>query len=271
MTVNVATAATPDALPDVAGLERLPVLSVEHYTDSLFSFSLARPPGLRFRSGEFVMLGLPADGKPLLRAYSIASPSWDDRLEFYSIKVPDGPLTSRLQTISPGDGVYLRPRPTGTLVLDALEPGRRLVCLATGTGIAPFASIVRDPETYERFEEVVLVETCRQKADLAYGEDLFASIGADPLLSEIVGESLTFVTTLTRAPHPVEGRITTLIEEGRFADVAGTPLDPASDRVMLCGSSAFLADVAHLLKARGFVEGANNRPASYVIEKAFVG
>lgn len=271
MTVNAAPPVAPEMLPEVTGLERLPVLSVEHYTDGLFSFSLARPPGFRFRSGEFAMLGLPGEAKPLLRAYSMASPSWDERLEFYSVKVPDGPLTSRLQHVRPGDGVYLKARPTGTLVLDALSPGRRLVCLSTGTGIAPFASIVRDPETYERFEAVVLVQCCREPAELVYGTRLVAGIAADELLSEVVDGRLRHVTTLTRAGHPLTGRITTLMETGRLAAAIGGPLDPADDRVMLCGSQAFLKDVAALLLAAGFAEGANNRPADFVIEKAFVG
>lgn len=271
MTVTVRPTAPPDELPEVKGMERLPVTDVKHYTDQLFAFSLARPPAFRFRSGEFVMLGLPVDGKPLLRAYSIASPSWDDTLEFYSIKVPDGPLTSRLQLIEPGDGVYLRPRPTGTLVLDALKPGRRLVCLSTGTGIAPFASVVRDPETYDRFDEVVLVHTCRLAGDLQYGIDLVSAIETDELLSELVDGRLKHVTTLTRADHPLKGRITTLIEDGTFAEATGGALDPETDRVMLCGSAAFLSDVSDLLLARGFEEGANSRPADFVIEKAFVG
>ncbi len=271
MTLTVRPPARVEEMPEVAGLERLPVLDVTHYTDGLFAFSLARPPAFRFRSGEFAMLGLPAEGKPLLRAYSMASPSWDDRLEFYSIKVPDGPLTSRLCDVRPGDGVYLRPRATGTLVLDALRPGRRLVCLATGTGIAPFASVVRDPETWERFDEVVLVHGCRAAADLAYGEGLVAAIAADEVLSEMTGGRLSHVTALTREGHPLTGRITALMADGRLASAMGGPLDPAADRVMLCGSQGFLKDAAALLQSAGFEEGANNRPADHVIEKAFVG
>jgi ferredoxin--NADP+ reductase len=190
------------------------VLSVEHYTDRLFRFRLTRPQSFRFRSGEFVMIGLPKeDGKPLLRAYSIASPAWDEELEFYSIKVPDGPLTSRLQKIQPGDKVLLGRKPTGTLVLDALTPGKRLYMFSTGTGFAPFASLVRDPDTYERYDEVIVTHTCRDVNELTYSRTLIDSLQADPLVGEMVGDKLKLYTSTTRQHHERMGRITTLIEE----------------------------------------------------------
>ena len=196
------------------------VVSVTHYTDSLFSFRITRPQSFRFRSGEFVMIGLPNAEKPVYRAYSVASPAWDDELEFYSIKVPDGPLTQHLQKIEPGDIVLLRPKPTGTLVLDALVPGKRLFLIATGTGLAPFASLVRDPETYEKFEEVYMTNTCRDVADLRYGDELFSAATADPLIGEIAGGRLTYYASTTRQESKHMGRITTLIENGKlFADL----------------------------------------------------
>ncbi|MEM7290078.1 MAG: ferredoxin--NADP reductase, partial [Pseudomonadota bacterium] len=189
------------------------VTAVEHYTDQLFSFRVSRPKSLRFRSGEFVMIGLVGDnGKPLLRAYSIASPAWDDELEFYSIKVPDGPLTSKLQNIQIGDDVIVRPKPVGTLVLDALIPGKRLFLLSTGTGFAPFASLVRDPETYEKFDEVIVTHTCRDVAELDYSRRLVDALPDDPLIGEFVQGKLKYYPTTTRETSPTMGRITDLIE-----------------------------------------------------------
>jgi ferredoxin--NADP+ reductase len=248
------------------------VLSVRHWTDRLFSFRITRPASFRFRSGEFVLLGLMVEDKPLLRAYSIASPAWDDTLEFYSIKVPNGPLTSRLQKIQPGDRVVLRSKPTGTLVLDALTPGKRLYLLSTGTGIAPFASIIRDPDTYERYEEVILTHSCRFKAELAYGEALIAAMPDDPLVAEQAARQLKYFTSVTREPHTHVGRITKLVESGEFFAALGTPpFDPATDRVMICGGSGMLADVRALVEKAGLTEGSNAAPAEFVIEKAFVG
>ena len=252
------------------------VLKVTHYTDDLFSFRTTRGQGFRFRSGEFAMIGLPGDdGKPIFRAYSVASPNWDEELEFFSIKVPDGPLTSKLALIQPGDEIWLRPKPTGTLVLDALKPGRTLWCISTGTGIAPFASVVRDPETYERFERVILTHSTRTLAELGYGTELVDGIAADELLSEIVGDRLTHVTSVTREAAPkgvLSGRITTLIENGTLFDTLGTgPFDPEADRVMICGSNAMIADVKALCEKFGLEEGSNARPGDFVIEKAFVG
>ncbi len=248
------------------------VVSVTHYTDRLFSFRITRPQSFRFRSGEFVMIGLPNAEKPIFRAYSVASPSWDDELEFYSIKVQDGPLTQHLQKIQPGDIVLMRPKPTGTLVLDALMPGKRLFMIATGTGIAPFASLVRDPETYEKFEEVYLTNTCREVADLRYGDELFAAATADPLIGEMAGGRLTYYASTTRQPSSHVGRITTLIENGQlFSDLGVPELDPGADRVMICGSMDFIRDVKTLVEQRGLTEGSNAAPAEFVVERAFVG
>ena len=248
------------------------VLDVTHYTDHLFRFRMTRPDGFRFRSGEFAMIGLMVDGKPIYRAYSVASPSWDEELEFFSIKVQDGPLTQHLQKIQPGDKVLMRKKPTGTLVLDALTPGNRLYMFSTGTGIAPFASLIRDPETYEKFEEVILTHTCREVAELKYGIDLVAEIKADEMLSEIVGDKLTLYSTVTREDYPFKGRITDLIENGKlFADLGVPPLDPATDRGMICGSAIMLKDTKALLEKADMTEGANNKPSEFVIERAFVG
>ena len=268
-----APAKTEDFAASVpAGVYVETVTSVTHYTDRLFRFSMTRPDGFRFRSGEFAMIGLMVEGKPIFRAYSIASPAWDEQLEFFSIKVPDGPLTSHLQLIKPGDKVLMRKKPTGTLVLDALTPGRRLYMFSTGTGIAPFASLIRDPETYEKYEEVILTHTAREVAELKYGFDLVEEIRNDEILSEIVGDKLRHYATTTREEFPLQGRITDLIENGKlFADLGVPPLDPAVDRGMICGSSAMLKDTKELLEKAGLTEGANSKPAEFVIERAFVG
>jgi ferredoxin--NADP+ reductase len=248
------------------------VESVRHYTESLFAFTCERPPGLRFRSGEFVMIGLMNGAKPLLRAYSIASPAWDDRLAFYSIKVPDGPLTSRLQNVRPGDEILIGRKPTGTLVLDALIPGRRLFLLSTGTGIAPFASLVRDPEIYERFDEVIVTHTCRTAAELDYGREVVAEALADPLVGEEASVKLRHITSLTRERHGLEGRITTLIANGGLFEHADMPaFDPQTDRLMICGSAAVLSDLKEIAIARGFTEGSNHEQGSFVVERAFAG
>jgi ferredoxin--NADP+ reductase len=247
------------------------VRTVRHYTDRLFAFTCERPPSFRFRSGEFVMIGLMGETKPLLRAYSIASPAWDEELSFYSIKVPEGPLTSRLQHIQPGDTILLGKKPTGTLIHDALTPGKRLYLLSTGTGIAPFASLVRDPETYERFEEVILTHTCRTAAELVYGNEIVAAAKADPLVGEQASAQLRHVTSLTRESHTLEGRITNLIQNGALFSALGLPpLDSGADRVMICGSTEMIADTKAIMLARGFKEGATNDPGEFVIERAFV-
>lgn len=248
------------------------VETVRHYTDRLFAFTCERPAALRFRSGEFVMIGLMNGEKPLLRAYSIASPAWDDRLAFYSIKVPDGPLTSRLQSIQPGDEILVGKKPTGTLVLDALTPGKRLWLLSTGTGFAPFASLIREPDTYERYDEVIVTHTCRTEAELQYSREIVAETLADPLVGELAQAKLRHVTSLTRDPHPLQGRITTLITSGDlFSQLGIAPLDPALDRIMICGSTEMLHDLKAISLERGFVEGSNNEPGTFVVERAFAG
>ena len=261
-------AAAAPALPDAAT-----VTEVTHWTDRLFSFRVERPKSLRFRSGEFVMIGLlKEDGKPLLRAYSIASPAWADELEFYSIKVQDGPLTSRLQHIQPGDQIILRPKPVGTLVHDALLPGKRIWFFATGTGIAPFASLIRDPQTYEDYDQVILTHTCREVAELEYGRRLVESLSEDPLIGEMVGGKLCYYPTTTREESPKMGRVTTLMEDGTlFADLGVGDFGPETDRAMVCGSLGFNMDMKALLEGAGLREGANSEPAEYVVEKAFVG
>jgi ferredoxin--NADP+ reductase len=252
------------------GLAELEVRNVRHWTSSTFSFQCDRPASFRFRSGEFVMIGLVVAGKPLLRAYSICSPSWDDELEFYSIKVQDGPLTSRLQHLREGDTIVMRPKPVGTLVHDALVPGRRLFLFATGTGIAPFASIIRDPETYEKFEQVVLTHTCRERDELAYGYDLIERIRNHEILPEIVGDKLVHIATTTREESPAMGRMTDWIRDGRLAEAVGGGLDAGGDRVMICGSMAMLQEHKVICESLGFVEGSNSEPGQFVIEKAFV-
>ncbi len=249
------------------------VLTVEHYTDRLFRFRTTRPRSFRFRSGEFVMIGLAKpDGRPLLRAYSVASPAWDEELEFYSIKVPDGPLTSRLQLIRPGDKVLLARKPTGTLVLDALTPGERLYLFSTGTGFAPFASLVRDPDCYERYKQVIVTHTCRDVAELRYSQELVMQLQDDPLVGEAAARQLTLYATTTREPSARMGRITTLIETGQlFTDLGVPPLNPATDRAMICGSMDMIQDVKALMIKAGLTEGSNAAPAEFVIEKAFVG
>ena len=249
------------------------VTEVRHWTDRLFSFRVTRPRSLRFRSGEFVMIGLMGEsGKPLLRAYSIASPAWDDELEFYSIKVPDGPLTSRLQHIRPGDQVILRPKPVGTLVLDALRPGRRLWLFATGTGIAPFASLVRDPDSYVRYDEVILTHTCRAAAELGYSRELIEKTRSDPLVGAEARARLRYFPTTTGEPSPQTGRITDLLRSGAVFEALGVPpIAPEADRAMVCGSIGLNRDMKAILEGWGLSEGANSAPAEYVVEKAFVG
>jgi ferredoxin/flavodoxin---NADP+ reductase len=254
-----------------AGVYAETVTSVEHYTDRLFRFRMTRPAEFRFRSGEFAMIGLMVDGKPIYRAYSVASPAWDDELEFFSIKVPDGPLTSHLQNLKVGDTVLMRKKPTGTLVNDALVPGKRLYMFSTGTGIAPFASLIRDPETYEKFEEVILCHTCREVEELKYGYDLVEEIRNHEFLSEIVGVKLKHYATVTRdANYPHQGRITDNIVSGKLFDLGVAPLDPEIDRGMICGSAAMLKETKQLLIDAGLDEGSNNKPGQFVIERAFV-
>lgn len=244
---------------------------LRHWTPSLFSLRTTRDPGLRFSSGQFVMLGLEVEGKPLLRAYSIVSAAYADELEFYSIKVQDGPLTSRLQHIAEGDEVLVGKKPTGTLVLDGLKPGRNLYLLATGTGLAPFLSLVRDPETYERFDKVIVTHTVREVADLNYRRFLSHDLPNDPDLGEWVAPKLIYYPTVTREPFVNQGRITDLIENGKlFDDIGLPPLDKARDRVMLCGGPSVLADLKAQLLARDYDEGSVANPGDFVLERAFV-
>jgi ferredoxin/flavodoxin---NADP+ reductase len=247
------------------------VLSVRHWTDSLFSFTTTRDAGCRFRNGQFVMIGLEVEGKPLLRAYSIASPNYADALEFFSIKVQDGPLTSRLQHLQVGDTILVGRKPTGTLVLDNLRDGRNLYLLATGTGLAPFLATIRDPETYERFERVVLVHGVRTAAELAYRDMIEEQLPEDELLGELIGDRLRYYPTVTREPFRNQGRITDLITTGKlFDDLGLDALSPAHDRVMICGNPQLVADIPALLDRRGFQEGNSGEAGDYVIEKAFV-
>ena len=247
------------------------VTEVEHYTDRLFRFRLTRPASFRFRSGEFVMIGLPGE-KPVWRAYSIASPSWDETIEFYSIKVAGGPLTEHLQKIGVGDQVWFRKKPTGTLVLDALLPGKRLWMISTGTGFAPFASLIRDPEAYEKFDQLIVTHTCREVAELAYSKTTTQQTLEDPLVGEFADGRLTLVNTTTQEQSPLMGRITTLMESGALYDHLGLPaLHPEVDRVMICGSMDMLKDVKTLVEAAGFSEGSNASPGQFVVERAFVG
>jgi len=275
--VTTQTAKAVPTLPDTQT-----VTEVKHYTDRLFSFRVTRPVSLRFRSGEFVMIGLMGDPdpktgkrKPLLRAYSIASPSWDEELEFYSIKVQDGPLTSRLQHIKPGDELILRPKPVGTLVHDALIPGKRIWFFATGTGFAPFASLLREPQTYEDYDEVIITHTCREVGELTYGRDLIEALKTDELLNDVIGEGfwkkIKYYPTTTREESPKMGRITDLMRSGEaFTDLGVPPLSPETDRAMICGNLAFNLELKEMFEEYGLVEGANSKPMHYVVEKAFL-
>jgi len=252
------------------------VLWVKHWTDRLFSFAVSRPPSFRFRSGEFVMIGLPGEdgGKPILRAYSVASPHFADELEFFSIKVADGPLTSRLQKIEAGDQILLGKKPTGTLVLDAVKPGKRLFLIGTGTGLAPWLSVARDPEAYERFEQLIVCHTVREVKDLAYRDLFEGGIFADELVGDEARAKLAYYPTVTREPFKTPGRITDRILSGAlFHDLglARDRFDAVEDRVMLCGSMAMIKDTAAILEAQGLVEGSNAEPGDFVLERAFVG
>lgn len=248
------------------------VLEVRHWNESLFSFKTTRDAALRFSNGHFVMIGLPVNGKPLMRAYSIASPNYEEHLEFFSIKVPDGPLTSRLQNLKPGDDIIVSRKPTGTLLLHDLLPGKRLYLLSTGTGLAPFMSLIRDPEAYERFEKIVLVHGVRQVSDLAYHDYIGRELPQHELLGELVREKLVYYPTATREPFRYNGRLTELVESGKLFDDIGLPsFDPEHDRAMICGGPAMLEDTRALLDARGFQPSPHiGVPGHYVFERAFV-
>ncbi len=251
------------------GVYELEVQTIKHYTSRLFSFTTDRPQEFRFRSGEFVMIGLPSE-KPVWRAYSIASPNWLENLEFFSIKVPDGPLTSKLQLIQPKDKIWIRKKSTGTLVMDALLPAKRLFLFATGTGFAPFASIIREPEAYEKFAQIHAIHTTREAAELQYSQELVKSLYHDEFLSEMIGDKLHLHDYTTRENSKNMGRITDLILNGQFYKNHNiAPLNPSTDRAMICGSMAMLLDIKKILQDLGFNEGSNSAPGDFVIEKAF--
>jgi ferredoxin--NADP+ reductase len=247
------------------------VTSVRHWTESLFSFTTTRDAGFRFQNGQFAMIGLEVAGRPLLRAYSLASANYEENLEFFSIKVPDGPLTSRLQHLKEGDRILVNGKPTGTLILDNLLPGRHLYLLSTGTGLAPFLSIIKDPETYERYKKVVLVHGCRQVAELAYGDFITQELPQHEFIGDLIRDKLIYFPTVTREPFRNRGRLTDLITSNALFDEIGLPpLSAAEDRVMMCGSPSMLKDLVDIVRELGFEEGNHSEPGQYVIEKAFV-
>lgn len=249
------------------------VLSVHHWNPGLFSIRTTREPGLRFQSGQFIMIGLEVEGKPLMRAYSFASASWEEELEFFSIKVPDGPLTSRLQHIQPGQQILLSQKPTGTLLIQDLHPGSRLYLMGTGTGLAPFLSVIKDPETYERFDQVIVAHGVRRIDDLAYRQHISEDLPEHPLLGEMIKGHLLYYPSVTREPFEHSGRLTDLMDSGQMMEDLGLPpLDPENDRVMLCGSMAMIKDFRTLLDRREFQASSSiGEPGHYVFERAFVG
>ncbi len=248
------------------------VTAVHHWNDTLFSFRTTRDRSFKFHNGHFVMVGLEIEGRPLLRAYSIASANYEEHLEFLSIKVAHGPLTSRLQHLQVGDTVLVSRKPTGTLVADDLLPGKRLYLLSTGTGLAPFMSIIKDPEIYERFEKVILVHGVRRVSELAYNDYIDRELPFNEFFGEMVHDRFLYYPTVTREPYRNQGRITHLLESGRLnQDLGLPPIDPAHERFMLCGSPAMLADLRTLLDSRGFqISPHTGAPGDYVIERAFV-
>jgi ferredoxin/flavodoxin---NADP+ reductase len=255
----------------MSALNHETVLSVRHWNDTLFSFTTTRSRGLRFKNGHFLMVGLEVEGRPLLRAYSVASPNYEEHLEFYSIKVQNGPLTSRLQHLKVGDQVLVGNKPVGTLVVSNVRPGKRLYLLSTGTGLAPFLSIIRDPETYEQFEHVVVAHGVRFAADLAYSDYIKSELPQHEFIGEQVRNQLLYYPTVTRETFENQGRLTELLENGKLcADLGLPPLDPEHDRVLVCGGPRMLEDIVKLLEARGFKEGSSHEPADYTIERAFV-
>ena len=248
------------------------VLSVHHWNDSLFSFKTTRDTALRFENGQFVMIGLDVEGRPLTRAYSIASPNYEEHLEFFSIKVPNGPLTSRLQHLRPGDPIVVSKKPTGTLVLHDLLPGKHLYLFSTGTGLAPFLSVIQDPETYERFDKIVLLHGVRYVSELAYSEFIEDFLPQNEYFGDAIRDKLIYYPTVTREEFRHQGRVTDLVTSGKlFKDIGLPPLDPAVDRAMICGSPHMLKDCCDMLDARGFKVSAHiGAPGDYVIERAFV-
>jgi ferredoxin--NADP+ reductase len=269
--LNCSIKETSGKTKDMSAFYREKVLSVRHWTDTLFSFTATRDSGFRFQNGQFAMIGLEVEGRPLLRAYSMASANHEEELEFFSIKVADGPLTSKLQKIREGDTILVGRKATGTLITDNLIPGKRLMLLSTGTGLAPFASLIKDPDVYERYDSIVLVHGCRQVSELAYGEELVAKLRDDELFGPLLTEKLVYYPTVTREPFRNRGRITDLITSDQlFNDIHQAPLNIETDRIMMCGSPGMLEELRQLFETRGFLEGSHNTPGHFVIEKAFV-
>ena len=255
----------------MATIFRERVLSVHHWTDRQFSFTTTRDPSFRFLNGQFTMIGIEVEGKPLMRAYSMVSANYDEHLEFLSIKVLDGSLTSRLQHIQVGDTLLVNSKAVGTLIMQNLLPGRNLYLLCTGTGLAPFMSIIKDPETYERFEKVILAHGCREIAELAYDQVITHELPENEFFGEQVSQQLVYYPTVTREPFRHQGRVTTLLDEGKLpADIGLPPLNIETDRVMICGSPEMLKDSRDLCLKRGFIEGHMDSPGHFVIERAFV-
>jgi ferredoxin/flavodoxin---NADP+ reductase len=255
----------------MAQLLRETVTAVHHWTDSLFSFKTTRNPGFRFKNGHFTMIGLEQEGKPLMRAYSLASANYEDELEFFSIKVPDGPLTSKLQAIKVGDSLLVNSKATGTLVQDNLLPGKHLYLIGTGTGLAPFLSIIRDPEIYEQYDKIVLTHGCRYTEELAYRELITEHLPQHEYLGEAVRDKLIYYPTVTREKFENNGRLTDLLRIGKLpADIGLPPINAATDRFMICGSPSMLKDICALLDSRGFSETRQGEIGHYVIERAFV-
>jgi ferredoxin--NADP+ reductase len=256
----------------MSGFRKEKVTNVHHWNDTLFSFTTTRDPGLRFKNGHFIMIGLEQpDGKPLMRAYSIASANYEEELEFFSIKVPDGPLTSKLQKIQVGDEIVLSKKPTGTLLIDSLLPGKNLYLLSTGTGLAPFMSIIKDPETYERFDKVILTHGCRYVSELAYQELIKHALPTNEFFGELVQQKLVYYPTVTREEYENQGRLTDLLESGKLAmDIGLPPINTNDDRFMICGSPSMLKDTCAILNGHGFGEAVRGNLGHYVIERAFV-
>ncbi len=255
----------------MSNLLREQVIDVHHWTDTLFSFKTTRDPAFRFKNGHFTMIGLEQEGKPLMRAYSIVSANYEEELEFFSIKVQDGPLTSKLQHVKPGDEILVSKKPTGTLILDNLLPGKNLYLISTGTGLAPFMSIIKDPEIYEQFDKVVVTHSCRYKDELAYQEMISESLPNNEYFGDLIADQLVYYPTVTREPYKNQGRITEAIASGKLAeDVGLPPIDPETDRFMVCGSPSMLKDTCAILEEKGLTEARHGNPGHYVIERAFV-